>query len=76
MLTKDPVKETEKALEQEASFGEVVERSIGLSLGELVESSIGQSLGELVEASIPLPEKPGKAPKAPSPSGRRSPGWR
>ena len=32
MLTKDPVKETEKALEQEASFGEVVERSIGLSL--------------------------------------------
>ena len=67
MLTKDPVKETEKALEQEASFGEVVERSIGLSLGELVESSIGQSLGELVEASIPLPEKAGQGPKGAQP---------
>lgn len=57
MLTKDLVKETDRSLEQETSFGEVVERSIGQSLGELVETSIGRSLGETVEASVPLPEK-------------------
>lgn len=57
MLTKDHERVTDHALEEETSFGEVVERSIGQSLGQMVEASIGQSLGATVEATISMDDQ-------------------